>query len=215
MGFDDADAGGDEVEACGAEAYNCPFCGVDFDFVGLCCHINDEHAVEAKSRNATTAELASLQGQVSGAASLMEQATNKAREARGLQLQRLDMFLGLERRVRRGLGFICTVNVSSPLVPDESIYLDFFTKVAGRLEAGAREVGALIVEETRDLVSQALTSVLSNFFHNNPHFNFKAMMAPVPEASRDILGKVIGDHVDMLSAQFAPNGFDCQGVPWS
>ncbi|KAE8777623.1 hypothetical protein D1007_49596 [Hordeum vulgare] len=50
MGFDDADAGGDEVEACGAEAYNCPFCGFDFDFIGLCCHINDEHAVEAKSR---------------------------------------------------------------------------------------------------------------------------------------------------------------------
>ncbi|KAI4967425.1 hypothetical protein ZWY2020_027806 [Hordeum vulgare] len=51
MGFDDADAGGDEVEACGAEAYNFPFCGVDFDFVGLCCHINDEHDVEAKSRD--------------------------------------------------------------------------------------------------------------------------------------------------------------------
>ncbi|KAI4970352.1 hypothetical protein ZWY2020_001266 [Hordeum vulgare] len=50
MGFDDADAGGNEVEACGAEAYNCPFCGFDFDFIGLCCHINDEHAVEAKSR---------------------------------------------------------------------------------------------------------------------------------------------------------------------
>ncbi|EMS53983.1 hypothetical protein TRIUR3_06398 [Triticum urartu] len=49
MGFDDADAGGDEVEARGAEAYNCPFCGEDFDFVGLCCHIDDEHAVEAKS----------------------------------------------------------------------------------------------------------------------------------------------------------------------
>ncbi|KAM3409945.1 hypothetical protein ACQJBY_002295 [Aegilops geniculata] len=49
MGFDDADAGGEEVEARGAEAYNCPFCGEDFDFVGLCCHIDDEHAVEAKS----------------------------------------------------------------------------------------------------------------------------------------------------------------------
>ncbi|XP_047095363.1 protein DEHYDRATION-INDUCED 19 homolog 2 [Lolium rigidum] len=49
MGFDDVDAGGGEdVEARGAEAYNCPFCGEDFDFVGLCCHIDDEHAVEAK-----------------------------------------------------------------------------------------------------------------------------------------------------------------------
>ncbi|KAL6845014.1 hypothetical protein ACP4OV_025187 [Aristida adscensionis] len=51
MGLGDADAGGDEaVEARGgAEPYNCPFCGEDFDFVGLCCHIDDEHAVEAKS----------------------------------------------------------------------------------------------------------------------------------------------------------------------
>ncbi|KAL5202203.1 hypothetical protein ABZP36_013155 [Zizania latifolia] len=51
MGFDDVDAaaGGEDVEARGAEAYNCPFCGEDFDFVAFCCHIDDEHAVEAKS----------------------------------------------------------------------------------------------------------------------------------------------------------------------
>uniref|UniRef100_I1PUT1 Drought induced 19 protein type zinc-binding domain-containing protein n=1 Tax=Oryza glaberrima TaxID=4538 RepID=I1PUT1_ORYGL len=51
MGFDDADAAGvEEVEARGGgEAYNCPFCGEDFDFVAFCCHVDDEHAVEAKS----------------------------------------------------------------------------------------------------------------------------------------------------------------------
>lgn len=49
MGFDEADAGGEEVEAHGVEAYNCPFCGEDFDFVGLCCHIDYDHVVEAKS----------------------------------------------------------------------------------------------------------------------------------------------------------------------
>ncbi|XP_016510628.1 protein DEHYDRATION-INDUCED 19 homolog 4-like [Nicotiana tabacum] len=27
----------------------CPFCGEDFDIVGLCCHIDDEHAFEAKN----------------------------------------------------------------------------------------------------------------------------------------------------------------------
>lgn len=50
-GFDDADAGGDEVmdPRSGSETYNCPFCGEDFDFVGLCCHIDDEHAVEANT----------------------------------------------------------------------------------------------------------------------------------------------------------------------
>ncbi|TVU18966.1 hypothetical protein EJB05_35089, partial [Eragrostis curvula] len=51
MGYDDADAGVDDMvdPRGGAEPYNCPFCGDDFDFVSLCCHIDDEHAVEAKS----------------------------------------------------------------------------------------------------------------------------------------------------------------------
>uniref|UniRef100_A0A0D9WFJ3 Di19 zinc-binding domain-containing protein n=1 Tax=Leersia perrieri TaxID=77586 RepID=A0A0D9WFJ3_9ORYZ len=50
MGFDEDDAAGvEEVEARGGEAYNCPFCGEDFDFVAFCCHVDDEHAVEAKS----------------------------------------------------------------------------------------------------------------------------------------------------------------------
>lgn len=51
MGLDDADAAGDEAvdPRGGAELYNCPFCGEDFDFVSFCCHIDDEHAVEAKT----------------------------------------------------------------------------------------------------------------------------------------------------------------------
>lgn len=27
----------------------CPFCSEDFDVVGLCCHIDEEHPVEAKN----------------------------------------------------------------------------------------------------------------------------------------------------------------------
>ena len=27
----------------------CPFCAEDFDVVGLCCHIDEEHPVEAKN----------------------------------------------------------------------------------------------------------------------------------------------------------------------
>ncbi|KAG8370476.1 hypothetical protein BUALT_Bualt14G0120800 [Buddleja alternifolia] len=29
--------------------YLCPFCAEDFDMVGLCCHIDEDHAVEAKN----------------------------------------------------------------------------------------------------------------------------------------------------------------------
>lgn len=27
----------------------CPFCAEDFDIVGLCCHIDEEHTLEAKN----------------------------------------------------------------------------------------------------------------------------------------------------------------------
>lgn len=42
---------GDEVD--GEEElrpeFLCPFCAEDFDMVGLCCHIDEEHAIEAKN----------------------------------------------------------------------------------------------------------------------------------------------------------------------
>eukprot|EP00262_Sarcandra_glabra_P006714 TRINITY_DN19208_c0_g1_i1.p1 TRINITY_DN19208_c0_g1~~TRINITY_DN19208_c0_g1_i1.p1 ORF type:complete len:224 (-),score=36.08 TRINITY_DN19208_c0_g1_i1:271-942(-) len=43
-GFEEIDGGDDEIR----EEYPCPFCSEDFDIVGLCCHIDDEHPVEAK-----------------------------------------------------------------------------------------------------------------------------------------------------------------------
>ncbi|OVA07448.1 Drought induced 19 protein-like [Macleaya cordata] len=29
--------------------YSCPFCSEDFDIIGLCCHIDDEHPIEAEN----------------------------------------------------------------------------------------------------------------------------------------------------------------------
>lgn len=29
--------------------FSCPFCSEDFDIVGLCCHIEDEHPIEAQN----------------------------------------------------------------------------------------------------------------------------------------------------------------------
>ncbi|XP_020087286.1 protein DEHYDRATION-INDUCED 19 homolog 2-like isoform X5 [Ananas comosus] len=45
LGFEEVDGEDDESRA----EFNCPFCAEDFDFVGLCCHIDDEHHVEAKN----------------------------------------------------------------------------------------------------------------------------------------------------------------------
>ncbi|KAE8792078.1 hypothetical protein D1007_33402 [Hordeum vulgare] len=115
-----------------------------------------------------TSELASLQGKVSGAASLVERATDEAREAWRLQLLRSKMFQDLEWRACRALGFIYRGSIPRPLIPDDTDYLDFFTKVVERLEAGAQQVGALIKEESRDLLSQALMHIFSNIFCNGP-----------------------------------------------
>ncbi|WOL00299.1 hypothetical protein Cni_G09012 [Canna indica] len=44
LGFEEFEGGEDDPRA----EFACPFCSEDFDFVGLCCHIDDEHPVEAK-----------------------------------------------------------------------------------------------------------------------------------------------------------------------
>ncbi|KAL7120017.1 hypothetical protein ACP275_02G097500 [Erythranthe tilingii] len=44
MGFEEI-----EVDDDIREEYPCPFCSDYFDIVGLCCHIDDEHPVEAKN----------------------------------------------------------------------------------------------------------------------------------------------------------------------
>lgn len=44
MGFEEIDVD-DDIR----EEYPCPFCSDYFDIVGLCCHIDDEHPIEAKN----------------------------------------------------------------------------------------------------------------------------------------------------------------------
>ncbi|XP_042046259.1 protein DEHYDRATION-INDUCED 19 homolog 3-like isoform X2 [Salvia splendens] len=44
MGFEEIDMD-DDIR----EEYPCPFCSDYFDIVGLCCHIDDEHPIEAKN----------------------------------------------------------------------------------------------------------------------------------------------------------------------
>ncbi|KAG6535971.1 hypothetical protein ZIOFF_001006 [Zingiber officinale] len=45
FGSDEMEGGEDESRA----EFACPFCGEDFDIVGLCFHIDDEHPVEANN----------------------------------------------------------------------------------------------------------------------------------------------------------------------
>ncbi|KAE8803679.1 hypothetical protein D1007_20363 [Hordeum vulgare] len=91
------------------------------------------------------------------------------------------MFHGLERRASRALDSICGSSVYSPLVPDDAGYLDFFTKIMERLEAGTKQVGALIEEESHDILFESLMRV------------------------------VVGDQVDALSVHFSPDNREGQG----
>ncbi|KAL5785119.1 hypothetical protein ACOSQ2_007511 [Xanthoceras sorbifolium] len=44
-GYEETDNGDDESGAL----FLCPFCAEDFDIVGLCCHIDEDHPIEAKN----------------------------------------------------------------------------------------------------------------------------------------------------------------------
>ncbi|KAE8776012.1 hypothetical protein D1007_51428 [Hordeum vulgare] len=68
-------------------------------------------------------------------------------------------------------------------------YLDFFTKVVERLEAGAKQVGVLNEEESRDLLTHALTRVFGNRLRADPHIDFKATMALILEVIHIAWGK--------------------------
>lgn len=58
--------------------------------------------------------------QVGDVNSLVEQATDKATQARGLQHACSEMFCALEVRARRAVGFICKEDVASPLMGDDA-----------------------------------------------------------------------------------------------
>lgn len=45
LGIEELDGGEDEPRP----EFACPFCSEVFDVVGLCCHMDDEHPVEAKN----------------------------------------------------------------------------------------------------------------------------------------------------------------------
>lgn len=45
LGFEEMDGVDDEPRA----EFPCPFCSEDFDIVGLCCHIDEQHPVDAKN----------------------------------------------------------------------------------------------------------------------------------------------------------------------
>lgn len=120
------------------------------------------------------------------------------------------MFQDLELRARRALGSIYKEDVSWPLVRDAAGYLAFFNKVVERLEGGAKKVGELFEEESRDLLAQDSPRAFSHLFRSDPDFDLEAVIDAMPEVIRDALAEWVEEYVDALSSRFAPDSLEDQ-----
>jgi hypothetical protein len=118
------------------------------------------------------------------------------------------MFQDLEHRASRALSNLCDVSVASPLAADDAGYLGFFTRVVERLEGGAARARQLVEEKSRHLLAHAVSRIFSHLLRSDPHFDFGALTAPVPEVIEGALADWVDDHVDELMAELAPANDD-------
>ena len=98
---------------------------------------------------------------------------------------------------------ICGAGISSPLVPDDAGYLGFFSRVMECLEEGAEKIRVLVEVKRRDLLARAASNVFSHLLHLDPHFDFEAVLGPVPEVTRAALAEWVKDHVEDLIVELS------------
>ena len=60
--------------------------------------------------------------------------------------------------------------------------MQFFTAVVMQLEERSGRAGRLVEERSRALLKRAFSRVFSHLQNENPHFDFNAAIAPVPQA---------------------------------
>jgi hypothetical protein len=111
------------------------------------------------------------------------------------------MLEDLRARANRALGTICEENIPRPHEDDDAGYLHFFSQVVIRLEDRASRARQLVEERSRDLLGRVFSCVFSHLLSLDPHFDFDAVIAPVPEVTQDVLVKWVDDHVDDLVAE--------------
>ncbi|KAL8166349.1 hypothetical protein V2J09_007848 [Rumex salicifolius] len=111
LGFEEID-GDDDIR----EEFPCPFCSEFFDIVGLCCHIDDEHPVEAK--NGVCPVCATRVGVDMVAHITLQHGSRKRRSSKGsshstLQLLRKELREGNLQSLF-GSSFIASSNNAAP-----------------------------------------------------------------------------------------------------
>ena len=71
------------------------------------------------------------------------------------------------------------------------------------LEARLVRADRLVEERSRTLLGRAFSRVFSHLRNMDPHFDFDAAIAPVPQAVRDDLAYWVEDNMDALVRAFA------------
>src|SRR3954468_2424011 len=108
------------------------------------------------------------------------------------------MLATLRGRANTALGNICEVAVGEPHMINYAGNLQFFTAVVTQLEARSVRADRLVEERSRALLGRAFSRVFSHLWNMDPHFDFNAAIAPVPQAVRDDLAHWVEDNVDAL-----------------
>ena len=101
------------------------------------------------------------------------------------------------------MGNICEAALSEPRAINYAGNLQFFTDIVTQLEARSVRANRLVEEKSRALLGRAFSRVFSHLQNMDPHFDFDAAIAPVPQAVRGDLADWVEDNVDALVRAFA------------
>ena len=118
------------------------------------------------------------------------------------------MLTTLRERAKTALGNICEAAVGAPHATNYAGNLQFFTDIMTQLEARSVRANRLVEERSCALLGRAFSRVFSHLQNMDPHFDFDATIAPVPQAVRGDLAGWVKDNVDALVRAFTSDNDD-------
>ena len=125
-------------------------------------------------------ELLLLQWRVNDAESIAWQNREEIRQRQTLEHMHGPMLQVLRDRANTALGNICDANAPYPHVTNYAGHLQFFTNVVTHLENRSERARQLVEERGHILLRLAFSRVFSHLQDRDPHFDFDAIIAPVP-----------------------------------
>ena len=112
----------------------------------------------------------------------MGQNADEIRQRRILEHEHGPMLTTLWERVNIALGNICEAAVGEPHAVNYGGNLQFFTDVVTQLEARSVRADRLVEERSCALLGRPFSRVFIHLRNMDPHFDFDAAIAPIPQA---------------------------------